>query len=267
VAGEWEEGDLPSTEHRRHFPRCPFVCNLPVGNIPIGHEIEAAEIREREEAAGVDVCGPFAPVSRLMAAQEQTVRGAQPLNGNVNDVAMNLAIKVSGNGPVHPNLVTLQSRLKTFVNWPDTCGQSKETLAEAGFFYIARLDHVKCFYCDGGLRNWEPNDDPWLEHARWFPNCSFVILNKGDGYVKEVTKSKPPVVNQQVGLCSVATISVSMEENLIGVSSLQNFSKLPNGMTNAPRKVTDQELRDLIDTPIVHVSICVLTHSNCLSVK
>ena len=26
---------------------------------------------------------------------------------------------------------------------------------------------MKCFYCDGGLRNWQPEDAPWVEHARW----------------------------------------------------------------------------------------------------
>lgn len=116
----------------------------------------------------------------------------------MGDVATSLAIKVCGNGPVHANLVTLQSRLKTFSDWPSTSGQTPETLADAGFFYIDRFDHVKCFYCDGGLRNWEPADDPWFEHARWFPNCSFVVLNKGDGFVKEVTKSKPPVFPEDV---------------------------------------------------------------------
>ncbi|KAF5901533.1 lck-interacting transmembrane adapter 1 isoform X1, partial [Clarias magur] len=30
-------------------------------------------------------------------------------------------------------------------------------------------DNVKCFFCDGNLRNWEPGDDPWQEHAKWFP--------------------------------------------------------------------------------------------------
>ncbi|KAG7257631.1 hypothetical protein CRUP_018386 [Coryphaenoides rupestris] len=30
-------------------------------------------------------------------------------------------------------------------------------------------DNVKCYFCDGGLRNWEPGDDPWQEHAKWFP--------------------------------------------------------------------------------------------------
>ncbi len=65
----WEEGDNPSTEHRRHFPRCPFVCNLPVGNIPIGNESEAAQIREQEVATGIDVCGPFA-TARFASGQE-----------------------------------------------------------------------------------------------------------------------------------------------------------------------------------------------------
>lgn len=32
-----------------------------------------------------------------------------------------------------------------------------------------RNDDVKCFCCDGGLRCWESGDDPWVEHAKWFP--------------------------------------------------------------------------------------------------
>ena len=35
VVGSWETGDIPSREHVRHFPRCPFIRNQPVGNIPI----------------------------------------------------------------------------------------------------------------------------------------------------------------------------------------------------------------------------------------
>jgi len=43
---------------------------------------------------------------------------------------------------------------------------------------------VKCYYCDGGLCNWKNNDDPWVEHAHWFPDCHFVILNKGLSFVE-----------------------------------------------------------------------------------
>lgn len=44
-------------------------------------------------------------------------------------------------------------------------------------------DQVRCFHCDGGLRHWNPDDDPWTEHARWFPRCSFVNLVKGQEFV------------------------------------------------------------------------------------
>ncbi|XP_013419082.1 baculoviral IAP repeat-containing protein 3-like, partial [Lingula anatina] len=59
-------------------------------------------------------------------------------------------------------------------------------LAKAGFFYAGISDNVKCFYCDGGLRNWEPQDDPWTEHARWFPFCDFVLQRKGEEFIRHV---------------------------------------------------------------------------------
>jgi len=119
------------------------------------------------------------------------VRGALPLSAETDDVATSLAIK-TGSGPARKHLVTIESRLKTFTEWPKTTGQSPEKMADAGFFYIGTRDHVKCFYCDGGLRNWEECDDPWFEHARWFANCPYILLNKGQDYIKEVMESKPP---------------------------------------------------------------------------
>lgn len=61
-------------------------------------------------------------------------------------------------------------------------------------------DQVRCFHCDGGLKEWEPQDEPWREHARWFPNCPFLLLVKGQEYVNGVQRlynsseneSKPP---------------------------------------------------------------------------
>ena len=34
IVGGWELGDVPMTEHSRHFPQCPFVRGCEVGNIP-----------------------------------------------------------------------------------------------------------------------------------------------------------------------------------------------------------------------------------------
>lgn len=30
-------------------------------------------------------------------------------------------------------------------------------------------DKVVCFCCNGGLAVWQPEDDPWEEHAKYFP--------------------------------------------------------------------------------------------------
>ena len=47
-------------------------------------------------------------------------------------------------------------------------------------------DNVKCFFCDGGLCNWEADDEPWTEHARWFPNCGFLKQVKGPKFIQKV---------------------------------------------------------------------------------
>lgn len=35
--------------------------------------------------------------------------------------------------------------------------------------YVGKRDIVQCFSCGGCLGNWEDDDDPWKEHAKWFP--------------------------------------------------------------------------------------------------
>ena len=39
IVGRWESYDNPMIEHRRHFPRCPFILGLSVGNMPIESHI------------------------------------------------------------------------------------------------------------------------------------------------------------------------------------------------------------------------------------
>jgi hypothetical protein len=35
VVGDWDVGDVPIFEHRRHYETCPFVQGVDVGNIPV----------------------------------------------------------------------------------------------------------------------------------------------------------------------------------------------------------------------------------------
>ena len=51
---------------------------------------------------------------------------------------------------------------------------------------VGEEDVVRCHYCDGGLRHWEPGDVPWEEHARWFPFCKYVIKMKGRDFIDNI---------------------------------------------------------------------------------
>ncbi|CAL1549160.1 unnamed protein product, partial [Lymnaea stagnalis] len=47
-------------------------------------------------------------------------------------------------------------------------------------------DCARCFYCGGGLRNWEDEDDVLVEHARWFPKCAYIRQKMGQNFVEAV---------------------------------------------------------------------------------
>ena len=107
-----------------------------------------------------------------------------------NDVE-NVGI-IRHSGPANAKYSTTESRLRSFRDWPPALRQEPKQLAEAGFYYIGLSDQTKCFYCDGGLRNWQPDDDPWTEHARWFSKCGFVRLIKGDEFIARCLIDRPP---------------------------------------------------------------------------
>ncbi|XP_068844254.1 baculoviral IAP repeat-containing protein 2 isoform X2 [Capricornis sumatraensis] len=94
------------------------------------------------------------------------------------------------------SMQTHAARLRTFMYWPSTVPVQPEQLASAGFYYVGRNDDVKCFCCDGGLRCWESGDDPWVEHAKWFPRCEFLIRMKGQEFVSEIQARYPHLLEQ-----------------------------------------------------------------------
>lgn len=91
---------------------------------------------------------------------------------------------------------TTSARMKTFVNWPSRIPVTPRKLSEAGFYYVGRNDDVKCFCCDGGLRCWESGDDPWVEHAKWFPRCEYLLHVKGQSFVQNIQERYPHLLDQ-----------------------------------------------------------------------
>lgn len=50
-------------------------------------------------------------------------------------------------------------------------------------------DLVRCFSCDGGLKRWDDEDVPWIEHCRWFPTCPYARERKGDEFIALIQAS------------------------------------------------------------------------------
>ncbi|XP_067903469.1 E3 ubiquitin-protein ligase XIAP-like isoform X2 [Heterodontus francisci] len=146
----WEPGDRAMSEHKRHFPMCAFVSGHSVGNVPIDPNCSTTDVN-------------------------------QPLNGKPKANVFDLS--------KHPDKQTFDSRLQTF-KYPVRFPLNIADLARAGFYSTGDNDNVKCFHCDGGLRNWEPNDEAWEQHAKWFPGCAFLIQQKGYDFVNDVQLRK-----------------------------------------------------------------------------
>lgn len=62
-----------------------------------------------------------------------------------------------------------------------------------GYDYVDRADQfsgpgdsVKCFQCGGVLKKWSEADEPWTEHAKWFPDCLFLLQQKGYQFINHI---------------------------------------------------------------------------------
>ncbi|XP_063404011.1 uncharacterized protein LOC134687557 isoform X2 [Mytilus trossulus] len=102
------------------------------------------------------------------------------------DMAEDLGITLER--PKYPAYAQLNVRVSTFQGWPGYLDQAPRDMALAGFFYAGYNDYCRCFFCGGGLRNWDAGDDPWVEHARWFSKCPFVRQNRGHRFVEIIVK-------------------------------------------------------------------------------
>ncbi|XP_063417371.1 baculoviral IAP repeat-containing protein 3-like [Mytilus trossulus] len=90
--------------------------------------------------------------------------------------------------PRYVSYAPLQVRISSFEGWPGYLNQTPREMALAGFLFAGYHNYTRCFHCGGGLRNWDAGDDPWVEHASWFPQCGFLKQNKGENFIQAVLK-------------------------------------------------------------------------------
>jgi hypothetical protein len=155
----WSETDRPYEIHRLKSPRCLFV-------------------RTTEKKA---------------ATSQRLVPVA---NATINDVPNGQTIV----GAVHAEYSLVCRRHQTFQNWPEAEQSSLpsiESFVDAGFFYTGDKTIVRCFYCNGALRNWQSSDDPKVEHARWFPQCQYIRQFIGENLYQAIQRKNRELRAQQ----------------------------------------------------------------------
>lgn len=173
--GMWRPEDCPVMEHLKWS----IHCNLLRGRKTKNEPIDSAALQELLPKIGYDRCG-----SKVQSSTSYAETPApQPQESQIHTFA-------SFDSPS----TTIQNRefcieahrLLSFENWPVGIKQRPKELAEAGFFYTGQGDRVVCFSCNGGLYHWEEQDVPWEQHAKWYSDCDYVRLVKGQTFINTV---------------------------------------------------------------------------------
>ena len=148
---KWTDSDLPFDLHEQISPSCPFVQATKKQSVNSSKSQLKITTKPKTQVMPEPINTPYAPASH---------------------------------------------RYQTFQKWPERQADSLpsiESFVDAGFFYTGKLlDYsrtnelfrlalglgeltiVRCFFCNGALRNWQSRDDPKIEHARWFPQCAYI---------------------------------------------------------------------------------------------
>lgn len=159
--GEWVTGDDPVFEHRKFSPTCDHAKQISFTGLPIIQNYGVVVHQPSE--SGRDVCGIY------------------------KDEYLNFTSNVEN--AKHRRYSSYGERLGSFRFWDTSRTQTKERLAEAGFFYTGTRDQTLCFYCGVGLCDWQPYEDPWEMHCFWMPNCHYLLTIKGQDYPQRVRQT------------------------------------------------------------------------------
>ena len=69
--------------------------------------------------------------------------------------------------------------------WSDHHALKDEQLSN-NFSGLGEADTICCFTCGVLMKDWQPNEDIWVRHARMSPFCKFVKNLKGADYIQQV---------------------------------------------------------------------------------
>ena len=151
--------DDPWEVHRILSPKCPYVVST----------------LKRQETSAIRI------VNELSTRDNSIATASNDLFRS-NEIVYTAAC--------HTAYIEIPKRHNSFATWPSENMPSVDNLVRAGFFYTGTKTIVTCFYCNGSLQNWGANDNPTIEHARWFPHCAYAKQLCGAELYRKIQESK-----------------------------------------------------------------------------
>ncbi|CAF0849103.1 unnamed protein product [Rotaria sp. Silwood1] len=137
----------------------------------------------------------------------------------------------------NPAYSEIPKRHASFATWPNEDLPSVDDFVRAGFFYTGTKNIVKCFYCDGSLQNWGPNDNPMIEHARWFPHCA---------YAKQLCeRTRINELKERTGSGDMLNTNLTANNRLLSIPDKHTLLRLVAARLDLPisQRLLDQNFR------------------------
>ncbi|XP_071115060.1 baculoviral IAP repeat-containing protein 7-like [Haliotis cracherodii] len=170
----WRQRDSPAQVHHKRWCRSGYHRNIPFEENPLPTDSEVQTRNRLDFSTDFDVHPP----NRRPDESDRSHTNRAVCQNNIASRRVN-------NLP--PRHYRYSDRLSTYRSWDrDTNIASPRDLAEAGFYFLGNLDRVQCFVCGIILRDWQPGDDPWIEHVRRSPRCNHVESVKGRPYFIQI---------------------------------------------------------------------------------
>ncbi|MDP0589938.1 MAG: RING-HC finger protein [Candidatus Endonucleobacter bathymodioli] len=204
----WKEHDNPYDIHQQISPNCAYMTGEKNDNLPIHDDDKTKPRRILNDTLNNSLAALSLPKQQLRITEDpseasiivntddNTIKNisskSTPSRSNNITIGSNCSENSSINqnacGPRYPSYSDISIRRDSYKNknWHSSLSHMPEALAKAGFFYTNYADYVRCFHCGGGLRNWDPNDEPFVEHARWLPECAYLITCKGSEFIDSI---------------------------------------------------------------------------------
>ncbi|XP_059160174.1 E3 ubiquitin-protein ligase XIAP-like isoform X2 [Physella acuta] len=179
---DWLLLDDVAEIHGQMSPGCSMVTHINSDNIPMSTDANLDTSRQTgttQQSTPTNTV--VAPTSFTSGERQKPTRARKPTYSE-------LGIIISK--PKSPEYALKSKRVTSYEGLPQDLTGTVEKWIDSGFYYLGYGQCVRCFHCGGRLKNCGDEQQPDVEHAKWFLNCDFIRQRMGHGFVDCVQELK-----------------------------------------------------------------------------